>query len=121
MFIVTPAERAAHTRRSFRGTEGFMAKDWAKKFYDSKAWKECRDSFIATREAEDGGLCQICRQRAGYIVHHKQWLTAANVTDPDVSLSYDNLLYVCHPCHQNNESSDENLYFFDDSGQIQPL
>ena len=98
-----------------------MAKDWAKRFYDSKAWKECRQSFMRIREGEDGGLCQICRNRPALIVHHKIWLTAANVTDPDVALSYDNLLYVCQDCHNNIESERENLYFCDEEGQPNPL
>ena len=98
-----------------------MAKDWAKRFYDSKQWKDCRESFIAQREAEDGGLCQMCRRRPGLIVHHRTWLTPLNVTDPDISLNHDNLLYVCYACHANIESDDQNLYFFDDQGMLQPL
>ena len=98
-----------------------MAQSWAKRFYDSKAWKDCRESFIRIREGEDGGLCQMCRRSPGLIVHHREWLTAANVTDPNVSLNYDNLLFVCQKCHNSIESGEENLYFFDDDGQIKPL
>ena len=98
-----------------------MAQSWAKRFYDSKAWKECRQSFIRIREGEDGGLCQICRNRPGLIVHHRTWLTAANVSDPDIALNYSNLLYVCQECHNNIESQEENLYYFDEAGQPVPL
>jgi len=98
-----------------------VARDWAKRFYDSAAWQQCRESFIRIRESEDGGLCQICRREPGLIVHHRKWLTAANVTDPDVSLNYENLLYVCHNCHNNIASEEEKIYFFDDDGQPVPL
>ena len=47
----------------------------------------------------DGGLCEECRDKPGYIVHHKRALTPDNITDPDVSLSYSNLEFVCKDCH----------------------
>ena len=47
----------------------------------------------------DGGLCEECHNKPGYIVHHKTALTAGNISDPDISLNNDNLEYVCKDCH----------------------
>lgn len=76
-----------------------MAKDFARKFYNSKSWEICRLSFIAKRRDIDGGLCQQCKKKLGYIVHHKVTLTPANITDRNISLNHSNLMYVCKDCH----------------------
>ena len=76
-----------------------MAKPWAEKFYNSVRWERCRESFIADRIQKDGGMCQRCRRQLGYIVHHKTHLTPDNIGDPNVSLNWDNLEYVCKDCH----------------------
>ena len=47
----------------------------------------------------DGGLCEECQDKAGYIVHHKTILTRENISDPDISLNHNNLEYVCKDCH----------------------
>jgi len=36
-----------------------MAKEWAKKFYNSTAWKECRAAYIKSVQ----GLCETCLER----------------------------------------------------------
>ena len=76
---------------------------WAEKFYHSKQWHKCRSSFIAYRRSIDGGLCQECRDRTGYIVHHRQPLTAENINDPNITLAWSNLEYVCKDCHDQFE------------------
>lgn len=78
-----------------------MAKEWAKPFYNSKQWIKCRKAFIAERISIDGGICQRCKDNLGYIVHHKEELTPNNINDPNVTLSFDNLEYVCKVCHDN--------------------
>jgi len=76
-----------------------MAKEWAKKFYKSKAWQECRASYIVTVN----GLCERClalnEYRNGYIVHHKIVLTPDNIGDPYVALNHEHLEYCCLDCH----------------------
>lgn len=72
---------------------------WAVSFYASAHWKKCRAGYIKFRRMIDGGLCEECKDKPGYIVHHKRALTPDNITDPDVSLSYANLEYVCKDCH----------------------
>lgn len=99
-----------------------MAKEFAKSFYNGRGWKKCKTAFISDRIAIDGGLCQVCQEATGYIVHHKVMLTAANITDPDVSLNFDNLMYVCKDCHDEFEGHGvgtkvKPLCVFDEEGQ----
>ena len=35
-----------------------MAREFAKKFYNSKAWRKCRATYIEHRVAVDGGMCE---------------------------------------------------------------
>lgn len=71
-----------------------MAKDFAKAFYKSKAWRLCRTSFIASKH----GLCERC-SGVGKIVHHKVLLTAENINNPYVSLNHSKLELLCQECH----------------------
>ena len=43
---------------------------WAARFYASARWKKCRAGYIKFRRTIDGGLCEECRDKPGYIVHH---------------------------------------------------
>lgn len=43
-----------------------MAKEYAKHFYKSTAWKKCRDSYFKFKY----GLCERCKG-TGKIVHYK--------------------------------------------------
>lgn len=80
-----------------------MAKDWAKWFYNSDAWQRCRDAYIRERIRIDGGMCEVCQLKLGYIVHHKITLTPENIRDPDISLSWEHLSYECKECHDQHE------------------
>lgn len=53
---------------------------WAARFYASGRWKKCRAGYIKFRRTIDGGLCEECRDKPGYIVHHKWALTPDNIT-----------------------------------------
>ena len=70
-----------------------------KEFYRSKAWKRARQGYIDGRLSVDGGLCEICREEPGKIVHHTIWLDDINCNDPDISLNPDLFLYECQTCH----------------------
>ncbi|WP_313413151.1 HNH endonuclease signature motif containing protein [Sedimentibacter sp.] len=76
-----------------------MAKEFAKRFYDSKAWKDCRESFISDRISVDGGMCQYCGEDLGYIVDHIEELTPDNINNPYITLNHDNLQYLSLKCH----------------------
>lgn len=99
-------------------------KPWAEKFYKSKAWYQCRKAYIMSVN----GLCERCLAEGkfehGYIVHHKVYLTAKNINDPNVSLNWDNLEYVCQDCHNKEHTSKYTAVLhgisFDDNGDILP-
>jgi 5-methylcytosine-specific restriction endonuclease McrA len=74
---------------------GTVAQEWAKAFYNSKAWKKCRDAY---KDSTIDQLCEKCRE-PGDEVHHKTWLTPENINDPYITLAWDNLELLCHECH----------------------
>lgn len=95
--------------RLHRKREGLavdMAKDFARKFYNSSVWHDCRRAYAAYR----GGLCERCLRRGyitpGQIVHHKIPLTPENINDENITLSWDNLELVCRDCHGEIHSAD---------------
>ncbi|HHT7172096.1 TPA: HNH endonuclease signature motif containing protein [Bacillus cereus] len=73
-----------------------MAKEYAKHFYKSTAWKKCRASYIATTL---DGMCEHCKEEPGYIVDHIVEITPGTINNPDITLNHDNLQYLCLPCH----------------------
>jgi 5-methylcytosine-specific restriction endonuclease McrA len=79
-----------------------MAKDFAKQFYSSKAWQQCRDSYIS----KVYGVCERCGG-VGYIVHHKILLTPDNINNPEVTLNHDHLEYLCQTCHNSEHLGSE--------------
>lgn len=100
-----------------------MAREFAKWFYDSPAWRKCRASYISKRQGIDGGMCERCGERPGYIVHHKIAITPANINDPDVSLSFRNFEYVCQECHNKAHRKDkpEPRVMFTEDGDVCPI
>ena len=98
-----------------------MAKEFAKAFYRSVAWKKCRAAYIALRIAIDGGLCEHCREKLGYIVDHIIELTPYNINDPAIALNHDNLQYLCLECHNRKTFGSGNSYILTADGDIQPL
>lgn len=99
-----------------------MAREFAKRFYNSAAWKKCKASYIKSVH----GLCERC-ERPGYIVHHKKYLTRNNIQDPNIALNQDNLEYLCLDCHnaehdferKKNESTKKG-YKFNERGELVP-
>jgi 5-methylcytosine-specific restriction endonuclease McrA len=71
-----------------------MARWFSSAFYKSTAWIKCRDAYIKSVY----GLCERCG-KPGYIVHHKIYLNEKNINDPNITLNWDNLEYVCFECH----------------------
>jgi len=100
-----------------------MAREFAKGFYDSPAWKGsgrkhgCRDAFLESKH----WTCEDCGHRAT-IAHHKIWLTPANINDPEITLRWDNLKAVCYKCHKSiehgNSSGVPAGYAFDSMGNL---
>lgn len=78
---------------------GRAVRDFARGFYQSKAWLDTRQAYAASV----GWLCEDCLSRGlyvpGKVVHHVTPLTPENIKDPSVALSWDNLRLVCQDCH----------------------
>lgn len=109
-----------------------MAKPWAVGFYHSKAWKRTQRSYMESFAQTDRGVCPpyMCERcfsrgvlRPAEIVHHIRHLSPSNITDPEVSLSFSNLMRVCRDCHAELHSPDgfEQRVSFDENGRVVPL
>lgn len=76
-----------------------MAKPFARKFYSSKAWQDCRNEYAKRRAF----LCENCLKRGiykpGEIVHHKIELDPITIEKPEIALNFDNLELLCRDCH----------------------
>lgn len=96
-----------------------MAKEFAKAFYHSGAWKACRKAYASSV----GGLCERCYAKgiikAGVIVHHKQYINPNNISNPNILLSFDNLELLCRDCHAAEHTKEKNKrYTIDDCGRV---
>ena len=63
-------------------------------FYHSTAWKRLSRAFLLSQNY----ICERCGKPAE-IAHHRRYLTAENLLNPDVSLNLDNLEALCLDCH----------------------
>lgn len=81
-----------------------MAQEFAKAFYNSKLWQQCREQILK----RDRYLCQTrgCHNIAEE-VHHIRKLTPSNINDPSVSLNPDNLTSLCGDCHKARHVQDK--------------
>lgn len=94
-----------------------MARDFAKKFYNSKEWIKCRESYKQSQH----GICERCEQ-PGIEVHHKIYLTPDNINEPEITLSWSNLELLCESCHSKEHmskySSLRDDVMFDSNGDL---
>ena len=94
-----------------------MAREFAKAFYKSQAWQDCREAYARSQ----GYLCEVCKRKgimkAGDTVHHKIHLTPDNINDPAVTLSFANLQLVCRDCHAALHAR-QKRYKIDDAGRV---
>lgn len=94
-----------------------MARDFAKAFYASKVWLECRAAYIKSVF----GLCERCKRKPGKILHHKKPLTPDNINDPEITLGWWNLKLVCKDCHElehSNGGVTRDDVMFDECGNL---
>lgn len=95
-------------------------KPWAERFYNSDAWRSCRDSFLKSK----GYLCERCSTPdnpvTAKIAHHKTYLTKQNINDPYIALSWDNLEALCQDCHnkEHHRNDKKKRYAFDEAGNL---
>jgi len=96
-----------------------MAQEWAIKFYNSTAWIKCREAY----KQSVFGLCERCGS-PGVEVHHVIYLTPANIKDPNITLSWDNLELLCHECHTREHGGKYEALrddvMFDEYGNLVP-
>ena len=87
-------------------------------FYNTVAWRETRRAY----RKSVGGLCERCYQKgiykAGVIVHHKIPIDVNNMTDPNITLSWDNLMLLCRDCHADVHKDRERRYTVDSLGRV---
>lgn len=76
-----------------------MAQAFARKFYSSKQWQDCRDEYMKQAHY----LCENCLKKGIYkpaeIVHHIIEIDPVTIECPEISLCFDNLEAVCRECH----------------------
>ena len=92
-------------------------------FYTKWKWRKCKKSFAESK----GNLCERCLSR-GIIepgskdrpleVHHKTPLTADNVKDPAVSLSWSNLELLCKSCHDEERERRQKRWKIGPDGRV---
>ena len=92
-----------------------------KEFYNSSAWKHCRESY----RKKCGGLCERCLKQGkvtpAEIVHHRVYLTEQNYTDPKMSLSFDNLECLCWEHHEQEHKGRTKRYKVDALGRVEAI
>lgn len=93
-------------------------KEYASAFYKSKAWQRCRDGYAKSV----GYLCERCMRHGIYkhgdIVHHKKYITPENISDPDITLNWDNLELLCRECHAEEHGKKQKRYKVDEYGRV---
>jgi len=90
-------------------------KTFAKEFYEGKSWRDCRESFLISKNY----TCERCFNPAN-IAHHKTYLTPINIHNPYISLSQNNLEALCQDCHnkEHHATETELPYTFDKDGNV---
>lgn len=93
-------------------------KEYATAFYSSKAWQHTREAYRKSKR----NLCEICLAngiiKPAEIVHHKIKLTPDNITDPTVTLNWDNLQCVCRECHAEAHGAKQKRWKVDELGRV---
>jgi len=105
-----------------------MAQDWAVAFYHSPAWLHNRKAYMGMSvDTPFGvvppGMCERCYElgemKPAKVVHHKTHLNPNNITDPNVTLSFDNFQRLCQDCHAVVHSGSEHTRArFDENGNV---
>lgn len=90
-------------------------------FYSSIEWKKCREAY----KKQCGGLCEECLKvgiiSPAEIVHHKRPVTSENISDPKITLAFDNLMCLCREHHAQVHSKNKRRYRVDDNGEVSIL
>ena len=82
-------------------------------FYGSKEWRRVSAAYMNSKLY----ICERCG-RPATICHHKKWLNASNVHDPNIALNQNNLEALCIECHNAEHGRRHDVAVFDDKGNI---
>ena len=93
-------------------------KEFAKEFYSSTAWEQCRYRFMLSKYF----ICNRCGG-AAKIAHHITYLTPSNINNFEISLSWANLEALCQDCHNKEhhgarESAVADGFKFNEYGEL---
>jgi hypothetical protein len=98
--------------------EQHQLKDFARQFYSSKAWQKTREAYGKSKR----NLCEVCLAKGivtpAEIIHHKIELTPQNITDPSITLDWNNLQCVCRECHAVAHGARQNRWKLDELGRV---
>jgi 5-methylcytosine-specific restriction endonuclease McrA len=93
-------------------------KPYATSFYKSKQWKDCRKAYASSKRY----LCERCLAKGIYkhgdIVHHKVYITPDNITNPMITLDWNNLELVCRDCHAEEHLGNTRRVTVDEAGRV---
>lgn len=88
-------------------------------FYHSNTWRRLSRAFLLSKSY----ICERCGRPAS-IAHHRQYITAANVNDPTVTLNADGLEALCLDCHNTEHFGTGGAIAaglqFDENGNLRP-
>lgn len=92
--------------------------DYAKQLYGSYAWQKCRIAYSSSV----GGLCERCLARGFYtpgeIVHHKIHINPNNISNPEITLNFENLELLCRDCHAKEHERNVKRFSVDELGRV---
>lgn len=95
-----------------------MAKEFSKSFYESPHWRKTRANYFEYCH----GYCELCMQEGIFsraeIIHHKIELTPENITNPNISLSFENLQALCRECHLKVHGNRHKRFKIDELGRV---
>lgn len=91
-------------------------REFAKDFYNSKAWRRCSKAYMTSKNY----ICERCGGVA-VICHHKTHLNAKNISDPNITLCWNNLEALCHNCHDLEHMQKHSKTYFAADGQIEKV
>ena len=87
-------------------------------FYFSIAWQRCREAYGKSKH----NLCERCAAKGiitpGEIVHHKVPVTPRNMTDPSITVNWDNLQLLCRKCHAEVHGQKTRRYIIGEDGHV---
>lgn len=87
-------------------------------FYWSPTWRRVQADYM--RRAHH--LCERCKKKGlmvpARIVHHKDYLTKADLKNPEKLYSFKNLEALCLDCHNAEHFKRERRYEIDKTGRL---